>query len=133
LANLIKLDLWLYFLFWGVGFVGMQMFLYRLRHQFEGEWIRIGRPGLFSNNGIRGSLALLGYIWRREYSQLENRRLTSFGNFVRFVTFGFFVVFALTIAVFVLSPTKFTKVSNQSTDPTLASGTPPAGQESRHP
>jgi hypothetical protein len=25
------------------------------------------------------------------------------------------------------------KTPNQSTDPTLASGTPPAGQESRHP
>jgi hypothetical protein len=25
------------------------------------------------------------------------------------------------------------KAANQSTDPTLASGTPPAGQESRHP
>jgi heme A synthase len=127
MANLIVPIVALYVALWGVGFVSTQIFLHRLRHQFEGEWIRLGKPGMFFNNNIRSSISLMRYIWGRGYSRLDNPKFTKFGNFLRSVIAGFVLVFALTIAVLIFSTKENPKVSNHSTELTSPAVSPVAG------
>ena len=83
-----------------VGFVLQHLFLSRLRTRHAQTWEALGRPTLFLNNSISKSLAVLRFLWRREYHALSDEQFVRFAGFVRGYLAAYLVLFGVVIAVF---------------------------------
>jgi len=86
-----------------VGFVLQYVFLSRLRTRHAQTWEALGRPTLFLNNSISNSLAVLRFIWRRDYRNMTDKQLIRFATFLRGYLIAYIVLFALVVTVFVAS------------------------------
>jgi hypothetical protein len=85
------------------GLVFHHIFLSRLRSRHSQTWEALGRPTLFLNNSIANGLAVLRFLWRRDYRALGDDEFAGFASFLRGYMTVYLVVFVLTIAVFVTS------------------------------
>ena len=81
----------------GIGFVLQHTFLSRLRTHHAQTWEALGRPTLFFNNSISNSLAVLRYLWRREYLRLGDQQSIRLASFLRSFTVFYFVLFVITV------------------------------------
>jgi hypothetical protein len=86
-----------------VGFVLQHAFLSQLRARHAQTWEALGRPTLFLNNSISNSLAVLRFLWRREYRGLADEQFVRFAAFLRCYLAAYVVLLALVVAVFVVS------------------------------
>ncbi|HWX21027.1 MAG TPA: hypothetical protein VN578_14095 [Candidatus Binatia bacterium] len=66
-------------------------------------WEALGRPTLFLNNSITNGLAVLRFLWRRDYSALGDRGFARFASFLRCYMAAYFVLFVLFVVVFMTS------------------------------
>src|SRR4030095_5262182 len=82
-----------------VGFVLQYVFLSRLRTRHAQTWEALGRPTLFLNNSVSNSLAVLRFLWRREYRGLADEQFIRFAAFLRGYLAAYFVLFAFVVAV----------------------------------
>ena|SRR5258706_6573507 len=83
-----------------VGFVIQHAFLTRLRTHHTPIWEALGRPTLFLNNSITNSIAVLRFLWRREYQTLGDHRSVRLARFLRSYLALYVILFTLTIGVF---------------------------------
>ena len=77
----------------GILFIVQNYVQYRLfktlRKSFETTWIRLGKPSLIMNNSISNSLALMSYLWRRDYLELNDASFSKqCGNVRTFTIFS---------------------------------------------
>ena len=79
------------------------VFLSRLRSRHSQTWEALGRPTLFLNNSITKSLTVLRFLWRRDYRALGDEEFARLAGFLRGYMAAYFVLFVLTVAVFVTS------------------------------
>ena len=86
-----------------VGLILQHVFLSRLRTRHARTWEALGRPTLFLNNSISNSLAVLRFLWRREYRDLADNELIRFAAFLRGYLVAYLLLFVLVVAGFVLS------------------------------
>lgn len=86
-----------------IGLVLQHVFLSQLRTRHAQTWEALGRPSLFLNNSVSNSLAVLRFLWRREYRCLPDARFVRFANFLRGFLAAYLVLFAVAVAVFVVN------------------------------
>jgi hypothetical protein len=86
-----------------VGIVLHHVFLSRLRSRHSQTWEVLGRPTLFLNNSIINSLAVLRFLWRRDYRTLGDDEFTRLAGFLRGYMVAYLVLFVVTVAVFITS------------------------------
>ena len=85
------------------GIILHHTFLSRLRSRHSQTWEALGRPTLFLNNSITSGLAVLRFLWRRDYRALGDEEFARLAGFLRGYMAAYFVLFVLTVAVFVTS------------------------------
>jgi hypothetical protein len=76
--------------------VGMtlQYFLLRiLRAKHPSTWEALGRPTLIANNSPANSIAVLRFIWRKDYSELDDAEFTRLADAVRLFMVLYFIFF----------------------------------------
>ena len=77
-----------------MGFVLQHCFLRQLRTRHVHTWESLGRTTLFLNNSISNSLAVLRFLWRRQYRALADERFIRFAAFLR----GYFAAHLVSFA-----------------------------------
>jgi branched-subunit amino acid ABC-type transport system permease component len=82
-----------------VGLVIQYIFLSRLRSRHAKTWETLGCPTLFLNNSIRNSLAILRFLWSREYRALSDPPFVRLAGFLRSYLAAYFVLFLSVIAL----------------------------------
>ena len=73
------------------------LFSRRLRQRHTPTWEELGSWDFFWNNRIRNSLLLLGFMLRRRYASLHDRKLTWLGD-------ATFLLLFVWVAVYFVSP-----------------------------
>jgi hypothetical protein len=68
-----------------------------LRRHHEQTWIALGRPSLVLNNTITNGFAVLRFLWRKDYLELDDPRLTRLCTFILFYQVGYVALFIVTI------------------------------------
>jgi hypothetical protein len=87
----------------GVGFVLQHTFLSRLRTRHAQTWEALGRPTLFLNNSIPNSLAVLRFLWRREYQSLGDQQSVRLAGFLRGYLAVYLALFGFAVVVFFMT------------------------------
>jgi hypothetical protein len=87
----------------GIGFVLQHRFLSRLRTRHAQTWEALGRPTLFLNNSIGNSLAVLRFLWRREYQSLGDHRSVRLASFLRGYLAIHFLLFLFAVVAFFMT------------------------------
>jgi len=84
-----------------IGFALTSAFLKVLRERHPAVWESLGEPSLFLNNSIANSLAVLRFLWRKDYEALndpdfaERARVLRLYNILYCAFFGAIVVWQL--------------------------------------
>ncbi len=85
------------------GFVLQLVFLSRLRTRHPQTWEELGRPGLFHSNP-GNVLAVLRFLWRRDYLALGDESFAKFVDFLRGYMVAYFIFLTLYIVVIFINP-----------------------------
>ena len=85
------------------GFILHYIFLSRLRSRHLQTWEALGRPTLFLNNSITNCLAVLRFLWRRDYRALGDEEFARFASFLRGYMIAYLVLCVLIFAVVITS------------------------------
>jgi uncharacterized membrane protein YraQ (UPF0718 family) len=80
-----------------VGLVMQHFFLQEMRSHHPDVWESLGRPTLIRNNTISNGLAVLRFLWRKEYQALDDAKFIRFAAFVRAYLIAYTVFFALIV------------------------------------
>jgi hypothetical protein len=83
------------------GLVTTQIFFSRLRRNFEGEWIQLGRPVVFLNSGMLNTFTLIRYMWRKDFEKLGDESVTKLGKFLRSFLVFYVALFVLVVVALV--------------------------------
>ena len=83
------------------GLVLHHILLSHLRSRHSQAWEALGRPTLFLNNSITNSLAVLRFLWRRDYLALDDDGFARLAGFLRGYMITYLVLFVLTMALFI--------------------------------
>ena len=84
-----------------LGLILQFSFLGRLRTRHPQAWEALGCPSLFLNNSIGNSVAVLRFIWTRDYRALGDEQFVRFADFLRMYYAAYAILFALVVAVFI--------------------------------
>ena len=87
----------------GAGLVLHHIFLSKLRTRHSKTWEALGRPALFLNNSITNGLAVLRFLWGRDYHALGDVEFSRFATFLRGYMVAYFILFILTVIIFVVA------------------------------
>jgi hypothetical protein len=66
-----------------VGLGLMHSFLQELKSRHPNVWESLGRPSVVANNSIANSLAVLRFLWRKEYKDLGDPNFANRATVVR--------------------------------------------------
>ena len=85
-----------------VGLGLQHRLLTRLRTHHVQTWEALGRPTLIINNSLTNSVAVLRFLWRREYRALDDSQLVRLAGRLRVILVVYVLLFVSIIA-FVIS------------------------------
>ena len=74
-------------------------FLRMLRTRHEERSIALGKPSLILNNSISNGFAVTRFLWRREYMEPEDERLTRFGSSMLVYQIGWLILLVLLLFI----------------------------------
>jgi hypothetical protein len=89
-----------------VYLISVVKLLSRLRQRYPTVYESLGSPSLFTNNSPRNNLKLLGWLYRRDYSDLgdiDTERSADRVRFMLLVTIGAMVTLLMAYIVFGVS------------------------------
>jgi len=72
-------------------------FLHLLRTRHEQTWIALGRPSLVLNNAIANGFAVLRFLWRKDFLELDDPSITRLCTFILLYQIGYLALFIVTI------------------------------------
>jgi hypothetical protein len=78
-------------------------FLARLRTRHVQTWEALGRPALLLNNSPTNSVAVLRFLWRREYHALGDSQSVRLAGTLRVFLAVYALLFVCTIVTFFIS------------------------------
>jgi hypothetical protein len=78
-------------------------FLTRLRTRHVETWEALGRPALFLNSSLNNSVAVLRFLWRREYHALSDSQSVRLAGTLRVFLAVYVLLFVCTIITFFAS------------------------------
>jgi hypothetical protein len=87
----------------GVGLALQHVLLSRLRTRHAQTWEALGRPTLFFNNSITNSVAVLLFLWRRDYQTLGDKGSVRLASFLRSYLTVYLVLFVFAVVVFFMT------------------------------
>jgi hypothetical protein len=79
------------------GFALTHAVLRRLRARHADTWEALGRPTLIMNNSISNSLAVIRFIFRRDYSDWDDPEFTRMADSLRVFWIVYTIFFGLII------------------------------------
>jgi hypothetical protein len=79
------------------GLTAMHFFLRYLRLNHSATWQHLGSPSLVMNNNIGNNLTVLRWLWKREYLELEDPRLTRFAQSIIVFQVFYLVLFVVVL------------------------------------
>ena len=85
-----------YFIGW---LIMCSYFLRLLRTRHEERWISPGKPSLILNNSIANGIAVMRFLWRREYMELEDQQITRLCGFMLVYQIGWFLLVGLLVII----------------------------------
>jgi hypothetical protein len=83
------------------GAIAHQFFLSRLRKLHIRTWDQLGKPVVFLNFGILNIRRFAGFMWRKDYETLPDKKTVAFGGFLRTYFFFSAILGALTVAALI--------------------------------
>jgi Trk-type K+ transport system membrane component len=83
----------------GVGFPLHADFLRELRSRHPAVWESLGRPTLFMNNSIANGLAVMRFLWRKEYEALNDRDFAQKARVLRTLSIAYLFLFAVIVVI----------------------------------
>jgi hypothetical protein len=81
-----------------IGFVLHVRFLRALRSRHESVWEALGSPTPFANNSMSNSLAVIRYLWRKDYETIDDPAFVSLARMLRIFSIAYLIFF---VAIFV--------------------------------
>ncbi len=85
------------------GLALQHSFLTRLRTRHVQTWEALGRPALLLNNGLTNSVAVLRFLWRRDFQALSDSELVRLASILRLFLAFYVLLFVCTIITFFVS------------------------------
>ena len=86
-----------------IGLILQHSFLTRLRTRHVQTWEALGRPALLLNNSLTNSVAVLRFLWRREYCALGDSQSVRLASTLRVFLAVYVLLFVCTIITFFAS------------------------------
>ena len=83
-----------------VGLAVSQAFLREMRSRHPTVWDELGEPSLWMNNSIQNSLAVLRFLWRKDYEALGDPEFARRAEFLRTYQIAYFIFFGAIIIWF---------------------------------
>jgi len=80
-----------------VGLAVTQAFLREMRSRHPGLWDELGEPSLWMNNSIHNSLAVLRFLWRKDYQTLGDPEFARRAEFLWTYQIAYLIFFGATI------------------------------------
>jgi hypothetical protein len=82
------------------GLIAMHFFLRYLRLNHSTTWQHLGSPSLVMNNTISNNISVLRWLWKKEYLELEDSRLTRFAQGIIVFQVFYIVLFLIVLSYF---------------------------------
>ena len=70
-----------------------------LRKRHEPTWTSLGSPSLVRNNTISNNMAVLRFLWSKEFLELDDPQLTRLCFFVMFYQVAYLILFLIVLIV----------------------------------
>ena len=82
-----------------VGLAMMHQFLRDMRTRHVAVWESLGSPTLIANNSISNNLAVMRFLWRKEYQSIDDPDFVSLARTVRIYSIAYLAFFALVLVI----------------------------------
>jgi hypothetical protein len=100
----------LFVLLFSIQFIGTMTYLFmianllsRLKDSHADVWESLGSPSLLLNNNLQNNRLVLGWLWGKEYLDLDDPVIVRRAGILRGLLFALLANFALLILLFVFA------------------------------